>query len=268
MRERFRTFDSKVTFFAFADIITAVSGMLIFITLLLATDLGHPTDNRSQAANSELERQLQETLNRQAEADTENRGLQNLLTTANTAPDPDKLASDISRLRSELADEKAKHAGIAEQLAASKSSLEERDKLTGITAVRANIQQGIEELNALTQEDAKVREQIAALEKQIGGVQSKILKLRGRAGQLWLIPDRSSTSKEPVLAVVSGKGAQIQHFNRPDQTEQFDKSGARDGFESFLKRSKPANQYIVFLIRPSGIELFRDLVQAARDQRV
>src|ERR1700742_4263554 len=104
MRERFRTFDSKITFFAFADIITAVSGMLIFITLLLATDLGRPTNNRAQSVNAELERHLNETLKPQAEVDAKNLGLQNLRTAANPAPPPDKLQSDISRLRAELAD--------------------------------------------------------------------------------------------------------------------------------------------------------------------
>jgi hypothetical protein len=266
MRDRFRTFDSKITFFAFADIITAVSGMLIFITLLLATDLGRPTDSRSQAANAELERQLQETITQQAAADAENRGLQNILTTANTAPSPDKLESDISRLSNELAQEKNKHAGMAEQLAASKSTLEERDKLLGITAVQAHIQEGVEELAVLARKDAAVREEAVALENRITNVQSKIVKLRSREGQLWLIPDRSSTAKEPLLAIVSGSGARIERFDHPDLTQKFDKSGAHDGFESFLKSAKPANQYFVFLIRPSGIGMFKDLVQLAREK--
>ena len=54
MREHFRSFDSKISFFAFADIITAVSGMLIFITLLLATDLGRPTNSQSPSSDPEL----------------------------------------------------------------------------------------------------------------------------------------------------------------------------------------------------------------------
>jgi hypothetical protein len=266
MRDRLRSFDSKITFFAFADIITAVSGMLIFITLLLATDLGRPTDNRSQAANAELERQLRETLTQQAAADAENRGLQNILTTVNTAPAPDKLESDISRLRAELAQEKSQHAGMAEQLAASKSTLEERDKVLGITAVRAHIQDSADELVVLARQDAKVREEANALEDQIAGVQTKIAKLRSRIGQLWLIPDRSTTSKEPLLVVVSGSSARIERFNHPEQTQEFGKSRAVSGFESFLKGAKPANQYVVFLIRPSGIALFKDLEKAARGQ--
>jgi hypothetical protein len=266
MRDRLRNFDSKITFFAFADIITAVSGMLIFITLLLATDLGRPTDSRSRAANAELERQLQETLAQQAAADAENRGLQNILTTANTAPAPDKLESDIARLRAELAQEKSKHAGLAEQLAASKSTLEERDKVLGITAVETHIQESAEELSAMARESVRIRDETVALENQITSVRSKIVKLRSREGQLWLIPDRSTTSKEPLLAIISGGGARIERFDRPDQTRQFGKSDAHAGFDSFLKQVKPANQYFVFLIRPSGIGLFKDLEKLARER--
>jgi hypothetical protein len=264
MRDRLRSFDSKITFFAFADIITAVSGMLIFITLLLATDLGRPSDNGSQAANAELQRQLQETLTKQAEVDAESRGLQHLLTAANTAPPPEKLETDISRLRAELANEKNKHSGLAEQLAASKSNLEERDKLTGITALKERLQESAEELQAMARTNTTIREQMAALEKQIAIVQSKIIKLRAREGQVWLIPDKRTKSKEPILAVVSVKGLTLARFDKPDETKIFEKGGARSGLESYLKRFNPANQYVVFLIRPSGIGLFKELVEKAR----
>ncbi|HWC58516.1 MAG TPA: hypothetical protein VHC44_02400 [Verrucomicrobiae bacterium] len=263
MRDRLRTFDSKITFFAFADIITAVSGMLIFITLLLATDLGRPTDNRSQAA-AELEKQINETLTRQAELDVENQNLQRALTAANTAPAPEKLQSDISRLRAELAQEKSRHAGLAEQLDASRSTLVTRDKTLGITGVRERIAGDARELQDLAQKETKVREETVALEKQMPGIESKILKYRAREGELWLIPDRTGTTKEPVIAIVSSKGLQMERFNQPKQTENYS-IGAFSGFKSYLNRIKPENQYVVFLIRPSGIDLFRDLVEVARD---
>src|SRR5215469_5867332 len=104
MRGRLRNFDSKISFFAFADIITAVSGMLIFITLLLATDLGRPTNSHPPSSDPELERQLKETLSKQAEVDAANERLQGLMAAVNTAPDPKKLQADIIRLRAELAD--------------------------------------------------------------------------------------------------------------------------------------------------------------------
>jgi hypothetical protein len=264
MRDRLRSFDSKITFFAFADIITAVSGMLIFITLLLATDLGRPSDNRSQAANAELQRQLQETLAKQAEVDAETRGLQNLLTAANTAPLPDKLESDISRLRAELASEKNKHTGLAEQLAASKSDLEARDKLTGVTALKEHLQENAEELQAMSRTNENIHEQTAALEKQIASVQAKIEKLRAREGQVWLIPDHQTKSKEPILAVVSAAGLTLARFDKPDETRTYPKGGERAGLESYLKHCNPGTQYVVFLIRPTGIGLFKQLVEKAR----
>src|ERR1700753_3938866 len=105
MRDRFRSFDSKISFFAFADIITAVSGMLIFITLLLATDLGKPTDN-SSSANPEIERQLDEVLAQQLQLTEQNRVLQDLLAVANTSPDAGKLQTDVAKLRLQIAAEK------------------------------------------------------------------------------------------------------------------------------------------------------------------
>ncbi|HEY1489661.1 MAG TPA: hypothetical protein VGF90_01365, partial [Verrucomicrobiae bacterium] len=196
MRDRLRSFDSKITFFAFADIITAVSGMLIFITLLLATDLGRPTDSRTQSVDSDLERQLNETLAKEAEADSENRGLQKLLTAADTAPPPEKLQADILRLRAELADEKSKHAGLAQELATSRTNLAERDRVLGITAVKDRILVKAQELDDLARKEAAVRDQTTALESRVPGIEDKILKYRAREGEIWLIPDRAGTTKE------------------------------------------------------------------------
>lgn len=265
MREHFRSFDSKISFFAFADIITAVSGMLIFITLLLATDLGRPTNSQSPSSDPELERQLKETLAKQVEVDASNQRLQGLMAAANTAPDPKKLQADIVRLRAELADEKSKHAGMSEDLAASKSALDTQDKLLGITDVRAQIQKETEDLNAIGRDESKVRDQIGALEKEIASVESKIHKLHSREGQVWLIPDRTANPKEPLLAIVSGTGLKIDRFNHPELSQEFTKSKSRSGLESYLKDAKSQDQYVVFLIRPSGIALFKQLVQTARD---
>jgi hypothetical protein len=265
MRDRLRSFDSKITFFAFADIITAVSGMLIFITLLLATDLGRPTDNRAQSANAELQRQLDETLAQQADADAENRGLQNLLTAANTAPPPEKLQSDISRLRAELADEKSKHAGLVEELETSRTNLAERDRALGITAVREHIVTSGKEAEDIAQKEDVVHQETVALESRIPGIQEKILKYRAREGELWLIPDHTGTKKEPVLAIVNAKELQMARFNQPDQTQKFSKNSAASGLKSYLSHLNTDKQYVVFLIRPSGIDLFRDLVDVARD---
>ena len=143
MSSRLRSLDSKISFFAFADIITAVSGVLIFVALLLATDLGRPTS--SQAANSEMERRLQEALAQQAEVDSQNHRLQELLATADTAPDLEKLQADIARLRSQLSEEQKKQTALADQMTDSQAAIAARDKVLGLTDLKVAVQRTVQQ---------------------------------------------------------------------------------------------------------------------------
>jgi len=102
------------------------------------------------------------------------------------------------------------------------------------------------------------------LERQVGRLQSTLLQLTQRDGQIWLIPDRSATTKEPILVTVGGGGAAMDRFNHPEQRRQLEAAGADSAFRTYLGRAKSLDQYVVFLIRPSGITLFQTLVQSAR----
>jgi hypothetical protein len=93
----------------------------------------------------------------------------------------------------------------------------------------------------------------------------KTLEAAPREGQLWLIPDKSSTTKEPILVTVAGAGVTVERFDHPDQRKQLDKADANTAFQSYLREAKALDQYVVFLVRPSGIETFQDLVKSARD---
>ncbi len=267
MSRRRRSLNStKISFFAFQDIITSVSGILILVTLILATDLDRPTSRTTHDADPELERKLSETLRQQAEVDAQNQNLLGLLAAAETAPAAEKLEMDITRLRAQLAEEKKKHASVAEQLAASQSAIEARDRTLGLTDIKAQIQRIIQEAESLARQESEVRKEMASLEQKVASVQSKLLKLREREGKLWLIPDKSSTTKEPILATISSRGAKVEKFDHPDEAKEFAKASARTGFESYLAEAKPLDQYVVFLVRPSGIELFERLVKLAREK--
>lgn len=267
MSSRLRSLNStKISFFAFQDIITCVSGILILITLILATDLDQPNNRTKEDANPALERKLSETLRRQAEVDTQNRNLQGLLAAAETAPATEKLEFDITRLRSQLAEETKRHASVAEQLTASQPAIEARDRHLGLTDLKAQIQQGIHEAEALARQEVKLRAETTSLEQRIASIQSKLLKLREREGKLWLIPDKSATTKEPILTTVSESGARVERFDHPDQAKEFSKSNARTEFDSYLGEVKPLDQYVLFLVRPSGIALFERLVKLAREK--
>ena len=141
MSERLRTLDSKISFFAFADIITAVSGMLIFITLLLATDLGRPSKkSRSEAADREIQQQLSDLLSQQLETDSQIRQLQELLAAAETAPALEKIEADVANLRSQLAAELKKQSALDVQISKSAAALKARDAALGLSDLKATIE--------------------------------------------------------------------------------------------------------------------------------
>jgi hypothetical protein len=266
MRSRLRSFDSKITFFAFADIITAVSGMLIFITLLLATDLGRPNQNASQDAGKEIQQRLDETLRRQLEIDNQNQRLRELMAAAETAPAPEKIETDIARLRSELASEQQKQSALSNQIAKSDSALQARDKSLGLTDLKTTVEDTIQEAETIAKREAKVRLEMDSLEQQVASAQSRLLKLQARDRQIWLIPDQATTTKKPILVTVAGTSATVEAFDHPEKHQQWEATRAQSSFEGYLRNAKALNQYVVFLVRPSGIPLFQRLLKSTRAQ--
>lgn len=263
MRGRLRNWDSKITFFAFADVITSVSGMLIFITLLLATDLDRQEQSNVQDSDRASEQKLQEALRKQAEADSQNQRLQELLALAETSPTVEKLQSDIAELRAQLANEERKRSSLSTQLASNQSEVDARDRRLGLTDLKSSIERAVQESQSLSAAEAKTRAEMGRLETEVLRAQSQLLKVRQTEGQLWLIPDRAATTKEPILVTVAGAGLTIDRFDHPEQHRQLEKSTADSAFKAYLHEAKPLDQYIVFLVRPSGIELFQELLKTA-----
>lgn len=262
-RSRLRNWDSKISFFVFADIITGVSGILIFVTLMLATDLGNPVGRASQSANPTDELHLQDILRQQLEADARNRTQQELLAAAETAPAVEKIEGDIALLRTELSEAQRAQSAAAAKLAGSQADILARDKTLGLVGLKGAIQRTVQETDALTKQDAKARSEMASLEQQVARAQSQLLNVRQREGQLWLIPDKTTTTKEPILVTASGAGVTIERFDNPAERRQLDKAGADSAFDSYLRDAKPLDRYVVFLVKPSGIQLFEGLSKSA-----
>ena len=137
--------------------------------------------------------------------------------------------------------------------------------MLGLTDLKATIDSLVRELQSITDKDTQARAEMNSLEERVSHTQSQLLKLRQREGQLWLIPDKTITTKEPILVTVAGTGITIERFDRPDQSRRADANDAGRAFASYLSKAKNTDQYVVFLIKPSGVTLFQSLVQSARD---
>ncbi len=265
MSSRLRSLGStRISFFAFQDIITSVSGILILITLILSTDLEQPQEGRAVDADPELQRKLMEILVQQRITDIEIEDLQRILSEAETAPSIEKLTADITQLQTELERERRGKDAVSIQLTDKDSANEALDHRLGLTKLKVKLESTRQETASVEREFQKVRTQTADLEGKLRAAEEKLQRLRIREGKVWMIPDRESTRKRAILATVGGNGVRLQQFDRPEELKEFPSKSAEDDFEAYLNGIQAKDAYIVFLIRPSGISVFKDLVEIAR----
>ncbi len=91
-------------------------------------------------------------------------------------------------------------------------------------------------------------------------VQSRLQQSYGQQNVLRLIPEKSTSNKEPVLVVIAREGFRIQTF---DGT-QAQSASSMDGLLQTLTASPPAQHYIVLYFKPSGSLQFDDVTKRMR----
>jgi hypothetical protein len=138
-------------------------------------------------------------------------------------------------------------------------------------ATRAELEKKKASLTSAQAEVAKLEKSAAEsldrmneVEGQARDKEAQLLAEEANKNQIWLIPERSEGSKEPVLAVVSNGQLSLQRFDDPKK-RNLGGQDISDKFQDALKQYSNLNQYIVFYFKPSGAELFDDLTTAAKD---
>ena len=275
MASGMRSFQStKITFFVFLDIITAVTGIFIFIVLLLSFRLNETgpnsqsdgtASNAPTAGNAALESRLADLLRQLEELVVANHAQQVALAEAETSPDLGALRADIAALQSAIARERAAGAQILAAEKGRSAADDARDNALGLTTDRAQVQQIKDHLAALAAEIAAKRQKSDSLENEVKQAEARLLDARARRGnRLWLVPDLPATSKEPVLLVVGGQESVAERFNKPASRVQLGSDDGAGAFRKLLGRCNKLNDYLVFYVRPSGVKRFEEYVEVAR----
>ena len=270
-----RSFQStKITFFVFLDIITAVTGIFIFIVLLLSfrlreTGPGSQSDSTAAdaptAGNAALESRLAELLRQLEELVVSNHTRQTALTEAEASPDLGELRADIAALQAAIAEQRAAGAQIQAAEKDRSAADDARDNALGLTTGRTQVQQIKDHLAALVADIAAKRQQSDALETEVKQAEARLLDARARRGnRLWLVPDLPATSKEPLLLVVGGQDAVAERFDKPASRVELGLDDGAGTFRKLLGRCNKLNDYIVFYVRPSGVKRFEEYVTMAR----
>lgn len=242
------------SFFAFQDIITAVSGVMIVIVLLLAVELmqrpegeGRPSiavRNQLVAAIDEAHQQRRRLTEQVAEADRQFRAL--------AAAPPRQLQARIDELEREIEEFKRQ---IERQRAQSDELTEQEQQ---VAAERFDAQADEEELQ-------RIQAQIDDLEERIDRLRSSERPLyglpRGFRGEGWLV----------VVDAERIEAASLARRQRPIVFESSAGSlddGPAAPFLRWADLQDSGSSYWLLLVRPDGVDVFDLLEPALRAQRL
>ncbi len=256
MRGRFNKSDaSVVSFFAFQDVITGTTGFLVIITIFLALNLDEVISTTSTPdPNASLAVTLHETLEEIAQA--RRTGPMTELPSNETAETLTRMIAELKLSIERLApatDSKSPNTPSGESQLDIEVRIEKQKLLTTIESLK-------KQLPDTTKEAAEAESKLAALESEVKEVESRLLKSYDQKNILRLIPQKSSTNKDPVLVVVEKSGYRLYLFDGSKARQ----AASQDELMQALNAFPPSTHYAVLYFKPSGSQQFDDMNKRVR----
>ena len=250
---------SGVSFFAFQDIITSVTGILILVTLVLTLYVNNPSALSDQ--NLGAPEELTEDIN-EAEAElnalmAENMLRQRLISDASTTPDAGRLEAEIKSF-----EEQAKE--VEEQLEQAKTESLKREQEVKELAKKFGLPELEEQMANVTNILAQLQQTNAVLEAELEDSRKQLEEIIKQRNKLWLVPDANPEAKENLLVVVSGTSIVAERFGQPSSKKTFSGSTAGRDFLAALSQWDTARTHLVFYVKPSGIKAFHQCQELAK----
>ncbi len=246
-------FGTRISFFSFQDIITAVTGILVLVTLILTLYLNEtPPVTDSER---ELKQALTGALTELTRVSAANQQHQTNLNILAAAPSPERLLADIRELQSHLATQSNQLSLVAANLTAREADATKRAEQLGLAGLSERSDQLQEALDQHSRTNETLIAEIKTLEREHQDLEARIEALN-REHKLWLIPDLTPGGKEPVLVTVASTNLTCQRFNQTTNRMQFPAAEAEGGLSRCFRLWDPERDYLVFYVRPSGIDLF------------
>lgn len=248
-------------FFAFQDIITAVIGIIVVITIYLALTMKSlvPTVTPSPV-DPELQRHLDDLIAQVAAAKA------TLLSLATPSEiDTAQLQSKIALLESsrETLTERVKIPDSSIQNQAAAESQFQQELSREAATVKAAVDQAQTTNESLETKLAQAREKMLELEKSAQQAEANLVALQN-ASAFRLIPDQSQTTKEPILVVASRNGLNVEEFDGGARTEIPGGQSAISDLADLLDQYSALDQYIVFYFKPSILPEMESFIAVAR----
>jgi hypothetical protein len=253
---------TKLRFFVFQDIITCVTGVLIFIVLLMTVNIGGTSD--AVEVNPRLVAELKQLLDKLNQINISNGELQREVTDAQAMPSMDSLNAEIASLNGNLQTQAQMATKLTHDIQSLGQAETAKESTLGLTDLRAEINKLDAEVSRMRGANDAAAQEMAALEEQVKQQESRLLQAENDANKLWVIPEAADTTKEPVLVVVSGHSITMERFNKKGSRVELPDDHWKSEFEESLKNFNHLNQYLVLYLKPSGITRFEDLLDIAK----
>lgn len=250
-----------ISFFSFQDIITSVTGILVLVTLILTLYLkdsapGSPEiqslRRRRDAAREQLEK-----------VDARNEAAARSPSISDIPPDPSRLQSEIREWQEHIDTLSSRLAAAKRRSNEQTRDSENKAEQLGLAEVREQAGSIQRDLQARQQSNTVLVTESASLEGLERELRKKI-EAATNQHRLWLLPDVGAAARQPVLVTVSRTNVVCERFNQPAQRRVFSADQAPSLLATALREWQPSRDYIVFYVRPSGIEAFIRLLELAK----
>jgi hypothetical protein len=229
-----------ISLFSFQDLITSLSGILILLVLLMAVDVA------VRKARPRATRPSQEVV-----------------------PDVERLRQTVASLKEQVAAKKQTMVA-----ASSQDAVAAAEQMTDAERQNAALQDRADRLRAeetaLEADLAAERAAAAVRSREMEPLRENLAKLREALAKeiendrrVFYIPEEG-VAKTPIVVECSGSSIRLGFINR--NIDPMVMTPTSSGFKAFIQlvgKYSPEREYFVFMIKPSGVDYWETLRQAA-----
>jgi len=279
MSDFLRGDDEEVaSFFAFQDVITAVLGILILIALQLSFSINvlkgdggsevaevdsqiiteqEFVDKRKERVEMERRLSLLRAKNREILAQKEaiesaGESLQGVEESVRI------LISEITQMELDL--------GVLDQTLTDKRETLRRDaSKLGLLSVQSEIAELIEESHKDSIIISDLKKDIEKLSNSLSSSLDELSEEKKRKDSVWMIPEKESDGKDPLLITIDGKRMRFEEFDKPESLRVLNTRSLTSSFEAGVEKYDKRKFKIVFLFKPSGAIYFEKVIELAKE---
>jgi hypothetical protein len=268
MSSRIRhTLGPKISFFAFQDIITSTSGILILIVLLLGTYLDS-VSNDTPAAKWESTKILENKLKQLQE---EVAGLVKTVDESRIsldALDPDAVRRKIGILSNSIS-------GLNEKIGSLNQENQEKNNLRNDKISKAGLRavaDKVKEMEASNEQKIArcetLRQEHDWLVLKVRQSASKVAISQADKNKIWLHPDDKPSTKAPIIVFLGEPESKAWEFDSPKNQTKLpnNENEIVAKLEKFLRKFDKHGNSIVIYVQPGAVPLFNKVRGFAQDK--